>query len=153
MLCEVEIEVRDVTETELKRIKELETENSKLKRLYAKMAPESAAIKEALSRKRQMIELLVLDHELPVQCSCRVVGLPRKANYRVPAGRATRCRAHRDANCAGGEASTLGILELLITGPGSTGCGARSATDSRPKWLQNPAAGQYPVWLKRDRII
>jgi putative transposase len=37
--------------TELRRLKELETENAKLKRMYADMALENAAIKEVLSRK------------------------------------------------------------------------------------------------------
>lgn len=36
---------------ELKRIKELEAENSKLKRMYADLALENAAIKDVLSRK------------------------------------------------------------------------------------------------------
>jgi putative transposase len=36
---------------ELKRVKELEAENSRLKRLYADLALENAAIKEVLSRK------------------------------------------------------------------------------------------------------
>jgi putative transposase len=36
---------------ELKRLKELEAENAKLKRMYADMALENAAIKEVLSRK------------------------------------------------------------------------------------------------------
>jgi putative transposase len=40
-----------VTVNELKRMKELEAENSKLKRLYADMALENAAIKDVLSRK------------------------------------------------------------------------------------------------------
>jgi putative transposase len=40
-----------VTVNELKRMKELEAENSKLKRLYAEMALENAAIKDVLSRK------------------------------------------------------------------------------------------------------
>lgn len=37
--------------SELKRIKELEAENSRLKRLYAELALENAAIKDVLSRK------------------------------------------------------------------------------------------------------
>lgn len=37
--------------TDLKRLKELEAENSKLKRMYADQALEIAAIKEVLSRK------------------------------------------------------------------------------------------------------
>jgi putative transposase len=37
---------------ELKRLKELEAENAKLKRMYADLALENAAIKDVLSRKR-----------------------------------------------------------------------------------------------------
>ena len=37
---------------ELKRLKELEAENTKLKRMYAELALENTAIKDVLSRKR-----------------------------------------------------------------------------------------------------
>lgn len=37
--------------SELKRVKELESENARLKRLYAELALENAAIKDVLSRK------------------------------------------------------------------------------------------------------
>ena len=40
-----------VSVNELKRMKELEAENAKLKRLYAELALENAAIKDVLSRK------------------------------------------------------------------------------------------------------
>ena len=40
-----------VSANELKRIKELEAENSKLKRMYAELALENTAIKDVLSRK------------------------------------------------------------------------------------------------------
>ena len=40
-----------VTVNELKRMKELEAENSKLKRMYADLALENTAIKDVLSRK------------------------------------------------------------------------------------------------------
>ena len=40
-----------VTVNELKRLKELEAENAKLKRMYADLALENAAIKDVLSRK------------------------------------------------------------------------------------------------------
>ena len=40
-----------VTVNELKRMKELEAENAKLKRMYADLALENAAIKDVLSRK------------------------------------------------------------------------------------------------------
>jgi len=36
---------------ELKKVKELEAENSRLKRMYAELALENAAIKDVLSRK------------------------------------------------------------------------------------------------------
>lgn len=39
------------TVNELRRIKELEAENAKLKRMYADLALENAAIKDVLSRK------------------------------------------------------------------------------------------------------
>ena len=37
--------------SELKRMKELEAENAKLKRMYAELVLENAAIKDLLSRK------------------------------------------------------------------------------------------------------
>ncbi len=37
--------------SELKKLKELEAENAKLKRMYAELALENAAIKDVLSRK------------------------------------------------------------------------------------------------------
>jgi putative transposase len=37
--------------SDLKRMKELETENAKLKRMYAELALENTAIKDVLSRK------------------------------------------------------------------------------------------------------
>jgi putative transposase len=40
-----------VSVNELKRMKELEAENAKLKRMYADLALENAAIKDVLSRK------------------------------------------------------------------------------------------------------
>jgi putative transposase len=36
---------------ELKKVKELEAENARLKRMYAELALENAAIKDVLSRK------------------------------------------------------------------------------------------------------
>ena len=40
-----------VAVSELKRLRELEAENSKLKRMYAELAMENAAIKDVLNRK------------------------------------------------------------------------------------------------------
>jgi putative transposase len=39
------------TISELKRLRELETENARLKKMYAKLALENAAIKDVLNRK------------------------------------------------------------------------------------------------------
>ena len=47
----LEVEVRRAGVAELKRLRELEAENSKLKRMYADLALETAAIKEVLNRK------------------------------------------------------------------------------------------------------
>lgn len=40
-----------VSTSELKKVKELEAENAKLKRMYAELALENTAIKDVLSRK------------------------------------------------------------------------------------------------------
>jgi putative transposase len=48
---QLEVEVRRGRAAELKRLKELEAENAKLKRMYADLALENAAIKEVLTRK------------------------------------------------------------------------------------------------------
>jgi len=47
----VESKYSGVSASELKRIKDLEAENSKLKRMYAELALENTAIKDVLSRK------------------------------------------------------------------------------------------------------
>ena len=76
--------------SELKRLKELEMENAKLKRMYAELALENAAIKDVLSRtvtpaaRRQAIEVLTTAHRLSVRRACRVVGLARAARYAPP---------------------------------------------------------------------
>ena len=40
-----------ISASELKRVKDLESENAKLKRMYAELALENAAIKDVLNRK------------------------------------------------------------------------------------------------------
>jgi len=47
----LEVEVRGAGVPELKRLRELEAENAKLKRMYADLALENTAIKDVLSRK------------------------------------------------------------------------------------------------------
>ncbi len=77
--------------SDVKRLRELEVENAKLKRMYADLALENAAIKDVLepkvvtpSAKRQVAEVLVREHQLPVQRACRVVRLSRTAYYQPP---------------------------------------------------------------------
>lgn len=79
------------TVADVKRLRELEAENAKLKRMYAALAFENAAIKGCAepkavgpSAKRQVIGLLVDEHQLTVQQACRVVRLSRTAYYRSP---------------------------------------------------------------------
>ena len=58
---------------ELKRLRELEAENAKLKRMYADLALENAAIKDVLgkiltlSAKRQVVAAMVTEHRLSQQ--------------------------------------------------------------------------------------
>ena len=47
----MEEQVRRLSVHKLKRVKELEAENARLKRMYAELALENAAIKDVLSRK------------------------------------------------------------------------------------------------------
>ena len=76
---------------ELKRLKELEAENTKLKRMYADRAGECGdqgrppAKTVTPAAKRQTGEILVGEHELSVRRACRAVGLSRAAWYRPPA--------------------------------------------------------------------
>jgi putative transposase len=80
---------------ELKRLKELEAENAKLKRMYADLALENAAIKEVLTRKlspsakREAARIMVEDTGLSVVRACSSVRLPREAYYR-PVEESTR---------------------------------------------------------------
>ena len=60
--------------SDLKRIKELEAENARLKRMYADLALENTAL----------AQYMVTEHELPIAKSCRCVGLSRSAYYCVP---------------------------------------------------------------------
>ncbi|MGH8621210.1 MAG: IS3 family transposase [Burkholderiales bacterium] len=76
---------------ELRRLRTLELENAKLKRMYADLALEVAALKRRAepkvvtpSAKRQAIVVLVAEHQLPVRRACQAVRLSRAAYYRPP---------------------------------------------------------------------
>jgi putative transposase len=75
---------------ELARVRELETENSKLKRMYAELALENAAIKDLIEKKaveplarREVASSLVADYGLSIRRACRVARLPQRTWYRA----------------------------------------------------------------------
>lgn len=74
----------------VKRLRQLEAENAKLKRMYADLAREcghqGCAEPKAVgpSTKRQVIGMLVNEHQLKVRHTCHVVRLSRTAYYRPP---------------------------------------------------------------------
>ncbi|WKB50821.1 IS3 family transposase [Eleftheria terrae] len=79
------------TVSDLTRMRELEAENSRLKRMYADLALENAAIKDVLfkkvltpSAKRQVVQVMVTEHRLSIARACTVAGLSRAAYYKTP---------------------------------------------------------------------
>ena len=68
--------------SDIKRLKELEHENGRLKRMYADLSLENAALKDVLAKKalrpaerREVVTHLVTQGGLPVQRACQAVGL------------------------------------------------------------------------------
>lgn len=79
--------------SELKRVKELETKNAKLKRMYAELALDNAAMKDLTAKKtvgpaqkREAVQYLVEVQARPLCQSCECVGLSRAAWYAPAAG-------------------------------------------------------------------
>jgi len=77
--------------SDLKRLRELEVENARLKKMYSDLALENTAIKELLSRKtvtpsakREAVAILVGELGLSISRACRIVRLSRAAHYRAP---------------------------------------------------------------------
>ncbi len=76
----------------LKRIKELEADNSKLKRKYADMALETgderSGRKKALrpTDKCEAVAYLIAEHRLSIRRSCCCLRLSRAAYYQTPKG-------------------------------------------------------------------
>lgn len=71
---------------ELKRVKELEAENARLKRVYAELALKNAAIKDRAVAKmvtpiatRAAVQIMVDQHHLSQVRAWQAVGLPRSA--------------------------------------------------------------------------
>ncbi|MEM9301881.1 MAG: IS3 family transposase [Pseudomonadota bacterium] len=75
--------------SELKRTRELEAENAKLKRMYADLALENTALKDLIEKKplrpperRAAVRYLNEVHQLSIRKSCAAIGLSRSAWYR-----------------------------------------------------------------------
>ena len=76
---------------DVKRLRELEGENAKLKQMYAESGVGERGNQGHLgpkvitpSAKRQVTEVLVGEHQLPVRRACQIVNLSRAAYYRPP---------------------------------------------------------------------
>lgn len=72
--------------SELRRVKDLEAENAKLKRMYAEMALDNVALKDLIAKKtvgpgqkREAVRFLTEVHARPLSRSCGYVGLSRAA--------------------------------------------------------------------------
>ncbi|WP_022981329.1 transposase [Ideonella sp. B508-1] len=79
------------TVSDLTRMRELEADNARLKRMYADLALENAAIKDRADKKiltpsarRQVVAVMVTEHRLWIQRACRATVLSRAAYYKVP---------------------------------------------------------------------
>ena len=77
--------------SDAKRLRELESENSKLKRLVAALTLDNAALKEVAIKKvvrplakRKVAGLLVETHHLSRSHSCNLLGLSRSTAYYHP---------------------------------------------------------------------
>ncbi|WP_423825875.1 IS3 family transposase [Salmonella enterica] len=74
--------------SDLKRLREIEAENAKLKKMYAELALENAAIKDLLGkpvtpeRRREATQHLVYQGLLSIAKACRLTGLSRRSWYR-----------------------------------------------------------------------
>ncbi|NSL85258.1 IS3 family transposase [Chitinophaga sp. Mgbs1] len=74
--------------SDVKRLKDLEEENSRLKRLYADLSLDNQILKDLFhkkrlgpSTKRQVAEELVADQGISVSRACRIVSFPRSKFY------------------------------------------------------------------------
>lgn len=88
-LLQVESQMRGPGGLHLKRLRELEQENSRLKRLYAELSIENAALKGSHPKKaltaverREAVTHLVTQGGLAVQRACRAIGLGPAISYR-----------------------------------------------------------------------
>ena len=110
----------DLEASDIKRLKELDHENGRLKRMYANLSLENAALKDVIAKKalrpverREVVTQLVTQGGLPVQRPCQAVGLSRGTYYRLVVNWAQRDGPVIEALAkAGHDETTLGILEI-----------------------------------------
>ena len=98
--------------------------------MYADLALENAASKDVLARKlerrtpsakRQVIDVLVEAHQLPIRRACQIVRLSRAAYYRPPVS-----RARRDAPVVATLMASWRNMDAGDSGNVTTDCGCRA---------------------------
>ncbi|WP_374755517.1 IS3 family transposase [Fibrisoma limi] len=74
--------------SDVKRLKDLEEENARLKKMYADLAMDNQILKDLFTKKglgpatkRQLAEEIVQEHAIPVSRACQLVSLPRSQFY------------------------------------------------------------------------
>jgi putative transposase len=86
----------DLEASDIKQLKELEHENGRLKRMYADLSLENAALKDVIAKtteateRREVVTHMVTQGGLPIQRACAAVGLSRATYYRPVANWAQR---------------------------------------------------------------
>lgn len=95
--CQWKSKHAGMSANELKRVKELEAANARLKRMHADLALENAAIKDRAVAKivtpiarRAAVQIMVDEHPLSRVRACQAVGLPRSALYKPTTDRAAK---------------------------------------------------------------
>jgi putative transposase len=75
--------------SQLRRLKELDTENARLKKMYAELSLNHEAFKEAVEKKRtvttvvrrERVSFMIREYCIPVRQTCRTARLARSAFY------------------------------------------------------------------------
>ncbi|WP_394342708.1 IS3 family transposase [Sandaracinomonas limnophila] len=74
--------------SDVKRLKELEEENFRLKRMFAELSLDHSVLKDVISKKgwgpakqRELTQQIVEEYEIPVSRACKLTKLPRSQYY------------------------------------------------------------------------